>query len=125
VIASLSFGAFAIRSAVRYAGQKRLRDDDVGVHQLAFEHGVGAVLVRGDDQRMTLPFQESAQAELSRNAAQELAGVEVDTSRCGQGLTIGIAFERWDVIPCVGTRVSVHGVVVEDANDLRHSLSSL
>jgi hypothetical protein len=71
---------------------------------------------------MTLVFLESAQAELSRNAAQELAGVEVDTSRCGQGLTIRITFERWDVVPCVGTRVSVHGVLVEDANDLRHAL---
>jgi len=68
---------------------------------------------------MTTLLQESAQTELSRNAAQELAGVEVDTSRCGQGLTIGIAFECWDVIPWVGTRVSVDGVVVEDTNDLR------
>src|SRR5713226_2375407 len=61
-------------------GPKRLRYDDVGVNQLAFEHGVGAVLVRGNDQRMTLLFQESAQAKLSRNATQELARVEIDTS---------------------------------------------
>src|SRR5512132_2841538 len=71
----------ALGSQVR--GPKGLGDDDVGVDQLAFEHGAGAVLVRGNDQRMTLLFQESAQAELSRNAAKEHARVEVEALRCG------------------------------------------
>src|SRR2546422_6757702 len=63
-----------------------LRNNDIGVSEFAFEDGVGAVFVRGNDQRVTQLLQKSAQAELSRDAAQEFPGIEVDASRCGQGL---------------------------------------
>ena len=51
---------------------ERLRDDDVGVGQLALEDRVGAVLVRGHDQRVTLALEVLPQAELAGDAAEQL-----------------------------------------------------
>ena len=50
-----------------------LRDDHVGVDQLALELAVGAVLVGGDDQRVALAFEIVAQAQLARHAAEQFA----------------------------------------------------
>ena len=50
VIASLRFGRLRDPLGGQVGGPERLRDDDVGVGQLALEDGVGAVLVGGDDE---------------------------------------------------------------------------
>ena len=47
-------------------GPERLRDDDLGVGQLALEHRVGPVLVGGDDQRVALRLEEAAAAQARR-----------------------------------------------------------
>jgi len=61
----LRFGALAIRSAVRYAG-----DDDLGVGELALEGGVRSVLVGRDDQLVATAFEEAPEAELAGHAAE-------------------------------------------------------
>ena len=59
-------------------GPERLGDDDLGLGQLALEDRVRPVLVGGDDQPVPAPLEELAQAELARDAAEQLAGREVD-----------------------------------------------
>ena len=55
-----------------------LGDDDLGLRQLALEDRVRAVLVGGDDERVPALLEELAQAELAGDAAEQLAGREVD-----------------------------------------------
>ena len=54
-------------------GPERLRDDDLGVGQLALEDRVRAVLVGGHDQLVAAPLEELAQPELAGDAAEQLA----------------------------------------------------
>ena len=72
VIASLRFGALAIRSAVRYAGQNGWEITTSASGSSRSKHRVGAVLVGGDDQRVALALQEAAQAELAGDAAEQV-----------------------------------------------------
>ena len=72
VMASFSFLALAIRSFGQVGRPERLRDHDLGVGQLALEHGVRAVLVGGHDQRVALALEELAQAQLAGDAAEQL-----------------------------------------------------
>jgi hypothetical protein len=58
VIASLSFDALAIRSLVQVRRPEGLRDDDLGVGQLAFEHRVRTVLVGRDHELVAGAFEE-------------------------------------------------------------------
>ena len=71
-----------LRGQVR--GPERLRDDDLGVGQLALERGVGPVLVGRDDQLVAPAFEKLPQPELAGDAAEQLAGREVD--RLGVGV---------------------------------------
>src|SRR5262249_59786536 len=63
---------------------------------------------------------ELPEAELARNATEELPGREVDRARCGGGLPVRILLDLRDVVPRVFRRIAVHRVVIEDTNDLRH-----
>ena len=49
-----------------------LRDDDVGIDQLALELAVRPVLVGRDDQLVPACLEEFAQAQLARHAAEQL-----------------------------------------------------
>ena len=55
-----------------------LRDDHVGIDQLALELAVGAVLVGCDDERVARAFEIFAKPQLARHAAEQFAGREVD-----------------------------------------------
>src|SRR5215211_4519329 len=79
VTASLSLGAFAIRSA--FSGPEGVRDHDLGLRKLAIQHRVGPLLVGGDDQIVPASLDELAQRELARHAAQQLPRREVDVLR--------------------------------------------
>ena len=74
-----------LRREVR--GPERLRDDDVGVGELALELGVRPVLVGGDDEAVSALFEERAQPEPAGDAAEQLARREVDPLRRRRGLT--------------------------------------
>src|SRR6186997_402127 len=65
-------------------------------------------------------LEELAQAKLARDAAEQLAGREVDRARGGGRLPVGVALDFGDVVARVGGRIAVHRVVVENTNDLRH-----
>ena len=54
-------------------GPEGLGDDHLGVGQVALELRVGAVLVGGDDQLVAGGLQVGAQAELTGDAAEQLA----------------------------------------------------
>jgi hypothetical protein len=115
----------SIRLGDPLAGQigrpERLGDDHVGVGQLALEAGIRAVLVRGDHQLMSLDLQPGAQAERAGDAAEQLSRAEVDRSGRGQRLTVRITLENRQVVPRAAVGIAGLGVVVEDAQDLRHN----
>jgi hypothetical protein len=62
VIASFSFLALAIRSAVRIGRLEGLRDHDICVRKLALKHGPGPVLVGGDNESAAIRFKVFAEA---------------------------------------------------------------
>ena len=62
-------------------GPERLRDDDVGLGQLALEDRVRPVLVGGHRQRVAAGLEELPQAKLAGDAAEQLAGREPDRLR--------------------------------------------
>src|SRR5262249_30520186 len=105
VSASLSSGARAIRSAVRYAGQNGW--------EITLEHRVGPVLVGGHDQPVSPLLEELPQTELARDAAEQLAGLEAEPRGRGRGLAAGVALDVGDLIARVGGRIPVHRIVVE------------
>ena len=88
---------------------ERLGDDDIGVGQLSLEDRVGPLLVGGHHQRVAVCFEEPAQAELAGDAAEQLAGREVDGLRGRQRLPVGIAGKRRDPVPRVGRADTRHG----------------
>ena len=71
VIASFRFASLGDPLGGQVRRPERLGDDDVGVDELALEHRVGAVLVRGHDQRVTLALEVVPQAELAGDAAEQ------------------------------------------------------
>lgn len=54
----LEVGCLGEALSGQVCGPERLQDHDLGVRELPFENRVGALLVRGDDQGMTLRFEE-------------------------------------------------------------------
>ena len=103
---------------------ERLRDDDVGVGELALEDRAGAVLVRGHDQRVTLAFEVVPQPQLTGDAAEQRPGREAESLRGGEGLPVGIALEHGQVGTRVRVRIPAHGVGIQDAEDLGHCRTS-
>ena len=99
---------------------ERLRDDDLGVRELALEGGVGPVLVGRDDQLVATALDEAPEPELARDAAEQLAGREVDRLWRRGRLAAVVAGDLGDAVARVLRRVAVDGIVVEDAEDLRH-----
>ena len=81
-----------LRGQVR--GPERLRDDDLGVGQLAVELRVGAVLVGGDDELVALALEEAAQPSSPETLPSSSPGVKSIAVGRRQGLPTGIAFER-------------------------------
>ena len=65
-------------------------------------------------------FEELAQAEFARHAAEQLARLEVDLARCRCGLPVGVFGDLGDVVAGVFRRVTIDGVVVENTNYLSH-----
>ena len=102
-----------------------LRDHDFRVRQLLLEHRIGAVLIGGHDQRVAGVLEKFAKPELARNAAQQLARLEVDRLRRRQRLAVGILVDLGDVIARIVFRISVDGIVVENTYDLCHVLLPL
>ena len=107
-----------LRGQVR--GPERLRDDDLGVGELALEGGVRPVLVGRDDQLVATAFDEAPEAELAGDAAEQLAGREVDRLWRRGRLAAVVARDLGDAVTRVLRRVAVDGIVVEDAEDFRH-----
>src|SRR5262249_3001069 len=97
-----------------------LRDDDVGVDQLALERRVLTVLVRRHDQLMAVRLEIGAQAQFARNATEQGTRLEVDGMGCGERLAVGITRDLRQVIARVTVRIAGLRVVVEDAENLRH-----
>jgi hypothetical protein len=97
-----------------------LRDDDVRIDQLALELAVRTVLVGRDDIVVTAGLEELAQAELARNAAEQLARPEVDRFRRGQGLAVRVALDLRQIVAWIAGRIAAGRIVVEDAEDFRH-----
>ena len=103
-------------------GPKWLRNHDVGIDEFLVERAAFAVLVGCDDQRVSLGLKVLAQAEFARNAAEQGAGLEVNRLGGGQGLTVGIFLEFWEVIPCVGAWISGDGIIIKDADNFSHGV---
>ena len=101
-------------------GPERLRDHHVRLRQPLLELGVRAVLVRGDDQGVTLRLEELTQPELPRHAPQQLARGEVDRLRGRGRLAVGVLLDLGDLVARVVRRVPVDRIVVEDTEDRRH-----
>lgn len=99
---------------------ERLGDDHVGIHELALQHAVGAVLVGGDHQRVAVLFQVGPQAQGAGDAAEQRAGHEVDALRGRQGLAAGVMVDPGQVIAGIGRGIARHRIVVENADHLRH-----
>ena len=97
-----------------------LADDDVGGGQLALEVGVRAVLVGGDGQLVAALLEELAQAELAGDAAQQLAGREVDRLGSRRREAAGVVVDRGNVVARVGGRIAVDRIVVQDAENVGH-----
>ena len=116
---------FAEAFFVLVGGPEGLRDDNVGVDELALEGAVSAILVGGDDELVSLGFQELAQAQFARDAAEQRAWLEVRPAWGRQGLPIRIALDPGQIVARVGDWITVDGIVVEDAEDFRHESAFL
>src|SRR5437879_742074 len=81
----------ALRSEI--GGPERLGDDDFRLGELSLEGRIGPVLVRGDHELVSASFDERSQAELARDAAEELPRLEVDLLRRGRGLAAVVALD--------------------------------
>ena len=75
-------------------GPEGLGDHDVGVDELALEHRVGTVLVGGDDEAVPFPFEVRPQAQLARDATEQLPRREVDRLRRRCRLATGVRGDR-------------------------------
>jgi hypothetical protein len=64
---------------------------------------------------MTALLEELPQAQLTRDAAEQLARREVDRLRVRRGLAVVVAGDLGDVIPGVRLRMAVDGIVVRTA----------
>ena len=103
-------------------GPERLRNDDLRVGQLAVEGRARAILVRGHDQLVSEASRNLPQPEFAGDAAQQLARLEVNAFRRRQRLPVGITLQKREIIARVGFRVTIDGIVVEDANNLGHDV---
>ena len=72
-------------------GPERLRDDDVGVGQVAIELGVRALLVGRDDEFVTQPSRYVRRPSSPDTLTEQLSRGEVDALRRGQRLTVRVA----------------------------------
>ena len=104
-------------------GPEGLGDHHIGVRKLSLEDRVGSILVRGDDQLVAASLEELAQPELSGDAAEQLARLEVDPFGSRRGLAVVVALDLGNVVSRIAGRVPVHRIVVEHAEDLRHHVS--
>src|SRR3990170_7503696 len=65
-------------------------------------------------------LQKFAQSEFSRNAAEQLAGLEVDGARRGRRLSVGIFRDLGDVVAGIFLGIAVDRIVIENTNHLGH-----
>ena len=106
-------------------GPEGLRDDDLGVGQLLVEYGILAVLARGHDQGVAGLLEELAQAQLARDAAEQLARLEVDRRGRRRRLPVRIFGDLGDVVAGVCLRIAVDRIVIENTNYLGHDATPL
>ena len=88
--------------------------------KLLVEHRVLAVLARGDDQGVAGLLEEFAKPKLARDAAQQLAGLEVDRRRRWRRLPVRIFGDLGDVVAGVFRRISIDRIVIENTNNFGH-----
>ena len=111
--------------AGQVGGPERLRDHDVRVDKLLLEHRARAVLVGGDDERVAGSLEVPTQAQLARNAAQQLPGREVDGVRGRGRLAARIRTDLWYVVARVGRRIAVDRIVIKHTKHFGHGLAPL
>ena len=120
VIASFRLGAFAKRSAVRYAGQNgcEMTTSASGSRRSNSESGpsLSAVTISV----WPPPSRNGRSPSSPRHAAEQLTGREVDRLRRRRGLPVEVVRDLGDAVARVRRRVPVDRVVVEHAEDGRH-----
>ena len=120
VSASFSFGARAIRSAVRYAGQNgcEITTSASGSRRSNSESGPSLSLVTIS----VWPCASvGAQAERAGHRADETAGMKAGRAgRRRRGLPVRVVRDDRNRIAHVARRIAVHGIGVEHAQDGGH-----
>ena len=124
VTASFRFGALAIRSAVRYAGQNGCEMTISASGSSRSKAESGPSLSDVTIELVATALDEAPEAELAGDAAEQLAGREVDRLGRRGRLAAVVAGDLGDRVTRVLRRVAVDGIVVEDTEDLCHVVAT-
>src|SRR5437868_12936071 len=65
-------------------------------------------------------FEEFAQPQLARNAAEQLARLKIDRARRRQRLAVRVDLDLRQIVARIAGRIAADRVIVEDAKNLRH-----
>src|SRR5207247_6336237 len=74
----------------------------------------------GDNEFVPALLEEFPEPELARHAPEKLTGREVDRLGSRRGLPVVVALYLRDVVSRVCRRIPVDGILVENAEDVRH-----
>ena len=107
-----------LRGQVR--GPERLRDDDLRIRKLPLERRIGPVLVGRNRQLVATLLDEAAQSELAGDAAQQLAGREVDRLGRRSRRAVVVLVDLGNSVARIRGGIAVDRIVVQHAEDLRH-----
>ena len=102
------------------SGPERLGNHDLGVGKMFLEFGIRTILVRGDDELVAGLFEELAKSKLSRDAAEQLARLEVDRARGRRRHAARIVIDLRNVVPRIVRRIAGYGIVVENTENFSH-----
>lgn len=69
---------------------------------------------------MTGIFEELAQAELARDAAEQFAGLEIDSARRGRRHAVGVAIDLGNVVAGILGRIARDRIVIENGEHFCH-----
>ena len=69
---------------------------------------------------MTRLLEKLAKTEFARDAAEQLARLEVNRRGCRRCLAIRVFCDYWNIVARIALRVAVYRVILEDAYYFRH-----